>query len=392
MAFAKRKRPVAKKSGRKESRFASSRLRQSESPEEDEQSLNEEEASEEYSEESEEEAPQNTPTAYQKLLKSFKINLDKEELPRKRRKVETEVTETEAREESGADQLSEGDELDEQTDDESNVSEEEDVLDDGNEQSDPFEAHFSIASSSRLEDRIAAISKGWSSQRVSFGKEKCTLMIPSGLENDNSLTKIHKSSPFEAIKKRLVPASESISKTLPPVEADLSKYIFNYADVFYAGRTPKNASSLRQLVALQVLNHSLKTRDKVLKHNSRLAHEDKNPDLEFKDQGFTRPKVLYLVPTRSSCARVVESLISIFQPEQQENRKRFEDNYVEEDGEVPFDRPEDYKELFEGNDDDMFRVGIKITRKTFKYFAQFYNSDIIIASPLGLRRAIEANE
>lgn len=139
-------------------------------------------------------------------------------------------------------------------------------------------------------------------------------------------------------------------------------------------------------------NNCSRTRDRVIKNNYKLAKEGEDHDLELRDQGFTRPKVLFLVPTRNSCLKIVNIIRDLCEPDQQENRKRFEEGYLDKEARFGADKPEDFQDLFEGSDDDMFRLGMKFTRKTIKYFSQFYNSDILFASPLGLRMAIGSEE
>jgi U3 small nucleolar RNA-associated protein 25 len=51
--------------------------------------------------------------------------------------------------------------------------------------------------------------------------------------------------------------------------------------------------------------------------------------------------------------------------------------------------PVDWLATFRGSVDDSFRCGISFTQKYVKLNSEFYSSDIIVASPLGLRLAIE---
>ena len=72
------------------------------------------------------------------------------------------------------------------------------------------------------------------------------------------------------------------------------------------------------------------------------------------------------------------------------NKKRFYDEFTENyDGDGLKDlQSEDFKQMFAGNIDDCFRMGISVMRKSMRLYAKFYYADIIIASPLGLRTII----
>ena len=66
------------------------------------------------------------------------------------------------------------------------------------------------------------------------------------------------------------------------------------------------------------------------------------------------------------------------------NRKRFLNDFPKVETEKR-DKPDDFYETFSGNIEDSFKLGLAITKKTLKLYTDFYSSDVIIASPLGLR-------
>ena len=72
------------------------------------------------------------------------------------------------------------------------------------------------------------------------------------------------------------------------------------------------------------------------------------------------------------------------------SRKRFKAEYgdsghtAEEKGL----KPEDFDVLFAGNEDEDFRIGLSVSKKSLRLYSPFYMSDIIVASPLSLHRTI----
>ncbi|KAL8728971.1 MAG: hypothetical protein Q9166_005066 [cf. Caloplaca sp. 2 TL-2023] len=200
----------------------------------------------------------------------------------------------------------------------------------------------------------------------------------------------------QTLKVSLKPKLESFAEQLLSNADDLITRLIasvsSYQDVLFSARSLDNADTLRRLIGLHILNHIFRTRDRVLKNSAKLSKIGTDEDLELRDQGFTRPKVLVLLPTRQSCVKMIDAIIAMCKPEQQVNRQRFQDSYASVEEELSADKPEDFKDLFGGNDDDMFRLGLKFTRKTIKFFSQFYNSDIIFASPLGLRTSLGGDE
>ncbi|KAF8822829.1 hypothetical protein IE077_002373 [Cardiosporidium cionae] len=204
----------------------------------------------------------------------------------------------------------------------------------------------------------------------------------------------------------------------------------SYVDILCTDQTCENSKYLRLLSAIHIVNHMYKCRDLMLKNNNilkTLVAEKQETKLqckqkhsndgisnqianfsrddkfeELRDQGFARPRVLVITPFRSTAKEIVDFILD-FCPSASKltmNRKRYENEFGVETSEqakiqemhAKQKKPADFIELFSGNSNDRLFLGIRFTTKATILFAPAALSDVIIASPLGLRLAIGYTE
>ncbi|KAL3289839.1 hypothetical protein HHI36_023230 [Cryptolaemus montrouzieri] len=181
---------------------------------------------------------------------------------------------------------------------------------------------------------------------------------------------------------------------MTPLQNEIFSIINNYQDLEYTQRTFENAEDIRFVYCLHIVNHILKTRTKILNHNAKLADTSDMSD-DYRDQGLVRPKVLVIVPFKESALKIISLLETILMNDDKGhvmNKKRFLEEYTGNEIPMPKKNPKplDFQTTFVGNTSDDFKIGISITKKSLKLFADFYSADIIIGSPLGLRTVIGA--
>jgi U3 small nucleolar RNA-associated protein 25 len=235
-------------------------------------------------------------------------------------------------------------------------------------------------------------------------------------------------------------------KVFTPLQSVLYPVLSNYADVLLTteARTNQKRQPSQNAILLHVLNHVLTSRGRIQKHNKRIkaveAAEDKKEKEEedndktisehdpevWRDQGYTRPTVLILLPTRGMCYSLVQALISLLGDDVNvENEDRFKEEFgpplVDEEEttdqlenrrrQVLKQKGAEWLELFgdDVNDDDDFKMGLALIPKgnkkskmdknaagetncSVKLYNDFYRSDIILASPLGLKMATSDSE
>ncbi|AQK39226.1 U3 small nucleolar RNA-associated protein 25 [Zea mays] len=175
----------------------------------------------------------------------------------------------------------------------------------------------------------------------------------------------------------------------------------SYRDIMHCNKKPfylkSNGpdSSTMDAYLMHALNHVHRTRDVVIRNDAKLRNDtdrDITDDKTYLDQGFTRPKVLFLLPLKSFARRIVKRLIQLSPlPQKDSAMGQFKKEFGESDDEgIPehSTKPADFDLLFAGDIDDHFVFGVKLTKKSIKLYSNFYSSDIIVASPLALKRIV----
>lgn len=211
------------------------------------------------------------------------------------------------------------------------------------------------------------------------------------------------------------------SATMAPREALLAHSLRTFHDVLFAQPcSPLQERRVREIVVAHALSHVLRCRSRVVRNDAKLraagpanvsqsASKVKGEE-DFRDQGFARPRVLILAPMRNDAYDIVTFISKLAvgtgdgvrTVAQIGNRDRFEEEFAPthadgsgsaEEGNgstgAKLEKPSDWQHRFRGNVDDDFKLGISLTKKSVKLFSDFYQSDIIVASPLGLVRSME---
>lgn len=189
-------------------------------------------------------------------------------------------------------------------------------------------------------------------------------------------------------------------------QLELYGLLKNYRDLLYTNQSIGNQDDIQKVYVLHVLDHLISSRARIISNNKvfekkTLSDNIIHDDPRLRDQGYTRARILFIVPFRYSALKIGKSIANLLgEGLDISHLDRFVQEFGDEDGidstlrPVACDgkKPNDYYHTFHGNTDDAFRVGLKLTKKSLKFFTDFYNSDIIIASPLGLKTIITPDE
>jgi U3 small nucleolar RNA-associated protein 25 len=305
-------------------------------------------------------------------------------------------------------------------------------------------AHFGKVLSAEAAAALATSSFEFNQTYLQPGVGKVSWAVPSGSEPDmdtvdqTSNMYINALGLQPSVINRWHGMRSAASCSLPDADEPLSdlesttvRALRSYRDVLLCKNlTPHVEESLRQIVIAHVLSHTIRARGRVVRNDQRRRDpglEGTTNEDDMKDQGFSRPRALFLVPMRNDAYDIVRTLARLAVGTasgekgiaQVANNDRFEEEFGADPDEeqretdrsrrsdAPDDeeysseeanptkakpKPEDWRRRFRGNIDDDFKIGLALSKKSIKLYTDFYNSDIIVASPLGLVRSLEAKK
>lgn len=221
-------------------------------------------------------------------------------------------------------------------------------------------------------------------------------------------------------------ASSERNALFSDLQAALYPAVGSYCDCLITCANRENNDAIQNIMILHILNHILSANKHITSHNNRIRELEKRGEdfdaEEFRDQGYTRGKVLVLLPTKSTAHQFIKRIIEFLgETTIVQNSERFEAEYGPDPvGDVDDEdlrklrqfqksKGPDWYELFsdEVKSDDDFKIGISFSNAKYqdkkkkkehqkdvnvKLYSEFYHSDIIIASPLGLKLAITSDE
>lgn len=209
-----------------------------------------------------------------------------------------------------------------------------------------------------------------------------------------------------------------------PLLSDLQNALYpaigTYCDGLITCASRENNDAIQNLMLLHILNHTLTANGHITSHNNIIREMQKRGedlDLEYRDQGYTRGKVLVLLPTKSLAHQFITHMLEFLGDTATiQNGERFETEYgpdlelnINDDAQQKLrnfqkSKGPDWYELFsdEVKSEDDFKLGISLSNAkekkkkkkddinnvNVKLYSEFYHSDIIVASPLGLKLSI----
>ena len=113
----------------------------------------------------------------------------------------------------------------------------------------------------------------------------------------------------------------------------------------------------------------------------------------YRDQGYTRCTVLYLLPLANLAYHAITTLLSLLPPSCTStllHHRRFLNDFAPTPEVQPDpSKPADFRALFSGQLNDAFRIGLAVGAKATTLYAPFTSADIVVASPLGLRMIVQ---